>query len=57
MSRGEGRTPHGVRELKLHGVFEDAIEVRRTPHGVRELKQIRVIDQTITRESHPSRGA
>ena len=36
---------------------EKGLSVGRTPHGVRELKQIIVIDQDITIESHPSRGA
>ena len=33
-----GRTPHGVRELKLWAKVQIIRQTCRTPHGVRELK-------------------
>ena len=33
-----GRTPHGVRELKLRNSHQPIQDQSRTPHGVRELK-------------------
>ena len=36
--RRGGRTPHGVRELKLYCPSSKAERRGRTPHGVRELK-------------------
>ena len=53
-----GRTPPGVRELKLHESLHTAVEVdRRTPPGVRELKLEIVGEEVALIESHPSRGA
>ena len=53
-----GRTPHGVRGLKLR-VRSDThtVPACRTPHGVRGLKHWRGLKIHRRESSHPARGA
>ena len=56
--KGLGRTPPGVRELKLTGVGVAHVPpLHRTPPGMRELKRRAVLHHDKWRMSHPSRGA
>ena len=58
MDARTGRTPHGVRGLKLRACRRDGTPVAgRTPHGVRGLKRAVVREAAWYNESHPSRGA
>ena len=52
-----GRTPHGVRGLKLFFVAPACRVFGRTPHGVRGLKFVAIALAVTIRWSHPSRGA
>ena len=52
-----GRTPHGVRGLKLLVLIDYVTGVGRTPHGVRGLKFDWEPSAPWNTRSHPSRGA
>ena len=53
----EGRTPQGVRGLKVRVDFRDSDIGCRTPQGVRGLKYGGCWKQIRARSSHPARGA
>ena len=53
----DGRTPHGVRGLKLNKIVLRVDDLSRTPHGVRGLKWLYPASLATLRRSHPSRGA
>ena len=58
LATGFCRTPHGVRGLKCCGVPVSWMpSVSRTPHGVRGLKSYTMTSMSISRSSHPTRGA
>ena len=52
-----GRTPHGVRGLKLLPIFGGIFNICRTPHGVRGLKYPQTKPEIDGPLSHSSRGA
>ena len=53
----KGRTPRGVRGLKLEAGEELPAGRSRTPRGVRGLKYVFVLCSIASQASHPSRGA
>ena len=54
---GEGRTPCGVRGLKLYANYDEHAELCRTPCGVRGLKCLRAQGIDSEYKSHPVWGA
>ena len=57
MTIKQGRTPPGVRELKLYRHPDIKRIVGRTPPGVRELKLLKEEPLPKKLKSHPSWGA